>query len=166
MSCGAYSYNENLSSDNEKCRPPKPGKVAVSCGCGAAGPLPILDLAGASIRNPYPVASVTVDTRNLKNPKVLIHFTSLINAPAGVIPNITFRIRKCCNGCSQLVGGSYTSSAAVNVLSGKTFEFQFCDCGDCCGCCTYTVEISNATLAQAGTSVSAQISAIAVENPC
>ena len=29
--------------------------------------------------------------------------------------------------------------------------------------CTYTVEISNATLAQAGTTVSGEISAIAVE---
>ena len=153
-------------SEKEKCKPPKPGKMVASCGCGAAGPLPILDLAGASIRNPYSVASVSIDTKGVKNPKVLIHFTSLINSPLGAIPNITFRIKKCCDGCSQYVGGSYTSSAAVNVLSGKTFEFQFCDCGACCECCTYTVEISNATLAQAGTTVSAQISAIAVENLC
>nr|WP_111918262.1 hypothetical protein [Clostridium paraputrificum] len=41
-----------------------------------------------------------------------------------------------------------------------------CDSGECCGCCTYTVEISNATLIQAGTSVSAQVSAIAVEKIC
>lgn len=153
-------------SESKNCRMKKAGKIIASCGCGSAGPLPILDLAGASIRNPYSVASVSIDTRKLKNPTVLIHFTGLINAPIGVVPNITFRIKKCCNGCSQFVGGSYTSSAAVNTLSGKSFEFQFCDCGDCNGCCTYTVEISNATLAQAGTTVSGQISAIAVEKNC
>ena len=82
-------------SESRSCRTEKAGKIIVSCGCGSAGPLPILDLAGASIRNPYSVASVTIDTKKLKNPTVLIHFTGLINAPIGVVPNITFRIRKC-----------------------------------------------------------------------
>lgn len=149
------------------CEKQEAGKAIISCGCGSAGPLPILDLAGASIRNPYSVASVTLNTKGLKNPKVLIHVTALINAPIGIITSLTFRLRKCCkDGCSQNVGGSYTSSSAINVLSGKSFEFQICDCNECADCCTYTLEISNATLAQAGTTVSAQISALAVEQIC
>ena len=167
-SCGNNVANDELAVADpaETCRPQTPGKMIMSCGSGSAGPLPTLDLAGASIRNPYAVGSVTIDTRGLRCPTVLIHVTALINAPLGAIPSLTFRVTKCCNGCSQSVGSSLTSSSAINTLSGKTFEFQMCDSGECCGCCTYTVEISNATLIQAGTSVSAQVSAIAVEKIC
>lgn len=142
------------------------GKAILNCGCGSVGPLPILDLAGASIINPYSVASVTIDTRGLKNPTVLINFTALINVPIGVLPNITFRLVKCMNGCSQAIGGSYTYSDAFDALHSESFAFQFCDCEDCCGCATYSVEISNATLAQAGTMISGNISALAVEKNC
>ena len=151
---------------NEQCTCPKPGKSILSCGCGAAGPLPVLDLTGASIVNPYSVASTSIDTRGMHCPTVLINFTALINVPAGVFPNITFRLVRCINGCSQYVGGSYTSSSLINALSGKSFEFQICDCSVCCECCTYTLEISNATLAQIGTTVSGQITALAVEEHC
>ena len=150
----------------EGCNDLEPGRAILNCGCGAVGPLPILDLTGASIVNPYSVASVTIDTRKLKNPTVLINFTALINVPIGVLPSITFRLVKCMNGCSQAVGGSYTYSDAFDALHSESFSFQFCDCGDCCGCATYSVEISNATLAQAGTTISGNISALAVEKKC
>ena len=163
-SCG---NNAVVDKKRDICEPQKPGKAIMSCGCGSAGPLPATDLAGASIRNPYAVASVTINTEELRCPTVLIHVTALINSPLGVIPNIIFRVVKGCNNSgTQLVGGSYAYASAIDLLEGKTFEFQLCDTGECCGCCTYTVEISNATLAQAGTTVSAQISAIAVERLC
>lgn len=157
---------EYVEDELRRCRHQKPGKLIMKCGSGFAGPLPILDLAGASIRHTYPVASVTIDTSGLENPTVLLQVTALINAPIGVLANLTFRVVKSCNGATQGVGGSYTHSSAIDTLTGKAFEFQICDCGDCCCCSTYTVEISSATLAQAGTTVSAQISAIAVENRC
>jgi hypothetical protein len=125
-----------------------------------------LDLAGSSIVNPYSVASVTLNLKGLRNPSVLVTFTGLINVPIGALPNITFRMRKSCNGASQAVGGSYTYSSAVDALHSETFCFQVCDCGECCDCVTYTVEISNATLAQAGTTVSGTVSAIAADGRC
>lgn len=152
---------------NSLCEIKKPGKSVLNCGCGSAGPLPILDLAGASIKNPFSVASVTLNTKCLRNPKILLRITALISAPLDVLTSITFRVKKCCSdGCSQYVGGSYTSSSLINALSGKSFEFQICDCSVCCECCTYTLEISNATLAQIGTTVSGQITALAVEEHC
>lgn len=151
---------------NEQCSCPKSGKSILSCGCGAAGPLPVLDLTGASIVNPYSVASTSIDTRGMHCPTVLINFTALINVPAGVFPNITFRLVRCINGCSQYVGGSYSYSDAIDVLHSESFSFQFCDCGECCGCATYSVEISNASLLVAGTTVSGTISALAVEKSC
>ena len=91
---------------NSLCEIKKPGKSVLNCGCGSAGPLPILDLAGASIRNPFSVASVTLNTKCLKNPKVLLRITALISAPLDVLTSITFRVKKCCSdGCSQYVGG-------------------------------------------------------------
>ena len=70
------------------------------------------------------------------------------------------------DGCTQAVGGSYNYSDAIDALHSESFAFQFCDCGQCCGCATYSVEISNATLAQAGTTISGNISALAVEKAC
>lgn len=157
----------NCKKENEKQYPSKElGNAILSCGCGSAGPLPILDLTGASIVNPYSVASTTINTKGMKCPSILINFTALINVPAGVLPNITFRLVKCMNGCSQQIGGSYTYSDAIDLLHSESFSFQFCDCGECCGCITYSVEISNASLAQVGTTVSGTISALAVEKTC
>ncbi len=165
--CNDLSCNLSKQCSKQCSCSPEGGGAIMKCGCGSAGPLPILDLAGASIVNPYSVASVTVDTRGLKCPTILINFTGLINVPAGgVIPSITFRLVKSCNGSTQSVGGSYTYSSAIDLIHSESFSFQFCDCGDCCGCTTYTVEISNATLAQAGTTVSGTVSAIAVEKDC
>ncbi|MDD4716049.1 MAG: DUF4489 domain-containing protein [Oscillospiraceae bacterium] len=152
--------------DNSGPSPASCPGVILNCGSGSAGPLPIMDLAGASIINPYSVASVTLNTKNLKNPSVLITFTGLISVPVGVLPNISFRLKKSCNGASQAIGGSYNYSSAVDALHSETFSFQVCDCGECCDCVTYTVEISNATLAQAGTTVSGTVSAIAVNGGC
>lgn len=140
--------------------------AVLSCGSGSAGPLPITDLAGASIVNPYSVASVTLNTKGLKKPSVLITFTGMISVPLGALPSLTFRVRKACNGASQAIGGSFSYSSAIDALHSDAFSFQICDCGECCDCVTYTVEISNATLAQVGTTVSGTVSAIAVENGC
>ena len=164
--CESRSFESTSSSSIDTDYSSNAGKAILNCGCGSVGPLPILDIAGASIINPYSVASVTIDTRELKNPTVLINFTALINVPIGVLPNITFRLVKCMNGCSQTIGGSYTYSDAFDALHSESFAFQFCDCESCCGCATYSVEISNATLAQAGTMISGNISALAVEKNC
>lgn len=138
-------------------------KVALGCGSGSAGPLPVLDLAGASIVNPYAVASASLNLEGMKNPKVLLTFTGLINVPLGALPNISFRLVRACNGASQAVGGSFNYSSAIDVLHSDTFAFQVCDCGECCDCVTYTVEVSNATLAAAGTTISGTISILAVD---
>ena len=61
---------------------------------------------------------------------------------------------------------SYSYSDAIDVLHSESFSFRFCDCGECCGCATYSVEISNASLLVAGTTVSGTISALAVEKSC
>lgn len=154
-------YRSNCScNENTSCC------AVLSCGSGSVGPLPITDLAGASIVNPYSVASVTLDLKKLKHPSVLITFTGLISVPASALPSLTFRTVRTCNGASHAIGGSYTFSSAIEALHSETFCFQICDCMECCDCATYTIEISNATLAQAGTTISGTVSALAVDRNC
>ena len=126
----------------------------------------MLGTAGLIPSTPTPVGSVSIDTTGLKNPTVLLSVTGIINAPIGALPNLTFRIIRCANGCSQPVGGSYTYAGTVDLLESNSFAFQYCDCSQCDGCATYTLEITSATIAQAGTTINTTISALAVENEC
>ena len=145
---------------------PKPGKALLKCSRGAAGPFPLV-AAGVLLPQTYPLGSVTIDTRELCNPTVLLNFNFLINVPLGLLTTLTFTVFKCCDGCKQPVGESFTFSEILPAgLATTSFSFQICDCSNCCGCETYTVKITNATLLGAGVSVSAQMTALAVENLC
>ena len=54
-------------SDSRKsCAAPEPGKAILSCGAGAVGPLPILEIAGARIRNQKSRATLTKNKREKK----------------------------------------------------------------------------------------------------
>ena len=145
---------------------PKPGKALLRCARGAVGPLPLI-AADVLLPKTYPVGSVTIDTRELCNPTVLLNFNFLINVPVGLLTTLTFSVFKCCDGCRQPVGESFTFSELLPAgLANKSFSFQICDCSNCCGCETYSVEVTSATLLGAGVSIVAQLSALAVENFC
>lgn len=166
-----HKCRRHCDDDRHECKKrckdaPEGGKALLRCGSGAAGPLPILGSAGLIPTTPIPVGSVSIDTRNLCNPTVLITVTALINTPVSILSSLSFRIVRCIDGCSQHVGGSYTFSNAVEALSSDSFTFQYCDCAQCCGCATYSIEVSNATLIEVGTTINATISALAVENKC
>lgn len=145
----------------------KPGKAILSCGCGGVGPLPVIS---TPLSNPIPVASVSIDTRCMDCPKVLLHFTCQINLPVDAAVNLNFmisRTTKC--GCPQYVGGTFTFSDLVAVLEAETFSFQYCDCSPCPDCTTYTIEIEPSSLiaVTAGVTITnATISALAVEDQC
>ncbi|BDC02095.1 TPA: DUF4489 domain-containing protein [Clostridium perfringens] len=146
---------------------PEPGRAILRCGRGSAGPFPILNLGvifGES--NAIEVGSVNIDTTNLCNPSILLNVTITLNAPVAILSTLTFSIIKCCNGCSQPVGDSFTFSSPLEALSSQSFSFQACDTSNCCECVTYKLKITNATLAAAGLSLTANMSALAVENLC
>ena len=50
---------------------PEPGKAILSCGSGGIGPMPIIS---TPLSRPIPVASVSIDTSNMCNPKILLTF--------------------------------------------------------------------------------------------
>ena len=70
---------------------PEPGRALLSCGSGGIGPMPIIS---TPLSRPIPVASVSIDTTNMCNPKVLLTFTSLICLPATILVNLNFIIVK------------------------------------------------------------------------
>lgn len=162
ISCNRNSYNNN----GYKSCSPEAGKAILKCGAANAGPLPILGTQGLIPALPIQVGSVTIDTSKLCNPSILITANLLINTPAALLSSLTFRIVRCLDGCYQGVGGSFTFSDAIEALSSNSFTFSFCDCSSCNGCATYSVEVSSATLLQAGTTIGGTISALAVENIC
>ncbi|WP_415336295.1 DUF4489 domain-containing protein, partial [Clostridium perfringens] len=155
-----------------KCEPPKkvccekcyvvekkvncaaePGRAILRCGRGSAGPFPILNLGvifGES--NAIEVGSVNIDTTNLCNPSILLNVTITLNAPVAILSTLTFSI--------------ITFSSPLEALSSQSFSFQACDTSNCCECVTYKLKITNATLAAAGLSLTANMSALAVENLC
>lgn len=153
---------------SRECCSTEGGKSILRCGSANAGPLPILGTQGLIPSLPVPVGSVTIDTCDLCKPSVLITANLLINTPAALLSSLTFRIVRCADGCSQSVGGSFTFSDAIEALSSSSFTFSFCDCSSCNekGCVTYSVEVTSATLLQAGTTIGGTISALAVENLC
>ena len=165
-SCGRSCRRDNCCCCCD-CNPQKPGKAILNCGCGGVGPLPIIS---TPISNPIPVASVSIDTRCMENPKVLLHFTAQINLPADAAVNLNFMItRTTKNGCPQHVGGTFTFSDLVAVLEAESFSFQFYDSSPCPDCTTYTVEIEPSSLiaVTAGVTITnATLSALAVEDRC
>lgn len=144
---------------------PEPGKALLRCGRGGVGPLPLIDVGTLlGLNNAIPIGSVTIDTRELCNPTILLNVNSIISAPLAIATTLTFTVFKCCDGCKQPVGESFTFASALTALSSQSFSFQICDCANCCGCITYSLELTNASLADAGLAVNSQITALAVEN--
>lgn len=152
--------------NSSRCGCPEGGKSILKCGSANAGPLPIIGTQGLIPSLPLSVGSVTIDTCDLCNPSVLVTANLLINTPAALLSSLTFRIVRCVDGCSQPVGGSFTFADPIEALSSNSFSFSLCDCSSCNGCVTYSVEVTSATLLQAGTTIGGTISALAVENIC
>jgi hypothetical protein len=146
------------------CAPQEPGRAILNVGCGGIGPMPIIS---TPLSRPIPVASVSVDTTCMCNPKVLLTFTSLICLPATVAVTLNFIIIKSlADGAPQPVGGTHTFSEIASVLESESFAFQYCDCNPACGNITYTVQLEPSSLIAetAGLTITnATLSALAVE---
>ncbi|MDO5517471.1 MAG: DUF4489 domain-containing protein [Clostridium sp.] len=167
-SCGRSCKRDRDCCCSNSCQ--KPGKSILNCGCGGVGPLPDNVVGGVATNmcNPIPVASVSIDTRCMECPKVLLHFTSQINLPIAADVTLNFmicRTTKC--GCPQYVGGTFTFSAVAAALEAESFSFQYCDCNPCPDCTTYTVSVEPSGAAIAGVTITnAMLTALAVEDLC
>lgn len=146
-------------------RSPEPGRAILNVGSGGVGLLPIIS---TPLSRPIPVASVSIDTTNMCNPKILLTFSALIVLPATILVNLNFIIVKTIDGgAPQPIGGTYTFAELAGALESESFSFQYCDCSPSTGGTTYTVQLEPSSLISvtAGLTITnATLSALAVES--
>ncbi|MGG7176891.1 DUF4489 domain-containing protein [Clostridium paraputrificum] len=148
---------------------PKPGKAILKCGCGGGAPIPIVSLNILGTVKPLPLASVTIDTSNLKCPTTLLTFTAEITSVVDVALRLNFLIKKSSkSGCCEYICGTHSFSDVLEFFGTQSFSFQVCDCNPCDECVTYSVEYVpiDVVLAVGAHITNASLTAIAVENIC
>lgn len=144
---------------------PEPGRALLNVGTGGIGPMATIS---TQLSSPINVVSVTIDTTNMCNPKVLLTFTALICLPLAADVRLNFSIVKTVNnGCPQKIGFTNTFAEVATALESESFAFQYCDCNPGNGIITYSVELEPTSLISvtAGLTIpNAVLSALAVEN--
>ncbi len=139
--------------------------VALNASTGGAGPLPIITTLFSA---PINVVDVTIDTGRMRDPAVLLTFSSIISLPVGISVNLNFEITRSQNGGAPTnVGSTYTFSTLVNVLEAEAFGFQYFDNNLTPGVYTYSVHLSTNSIIDItpGLTVNnATLSALAVDN--
>lgn len=156
----------NVVQDNERRERyhPEVGGIVLAANTAGVGPFPIINTV---LSDPIPVVSVSVDTFRMRDPKVLLIFTSQINLPLGISVTLNFTVRRSCgHGSPQFVGGTYTFSTLVTALEAEAFSFQLIDNNPCEGNVTYSVELSTNSIIDIVpglTITNATLSALAVD---
>lgn len=139
--------------------------VQLNAATGGAGPLPIIT---TLLADPISVVDVTVDAGNMRDPVVLLNFTSIISLPVGISVTLNFELRRSFNGGAPVrVGSTYTFSTLVDVLEAESFAFQYFDSNLIPGMYTYSVQLSTNSIIDItpGMTVNnATLSALAVDN--
>ncbi|WP_432664421.1 DUF4489 domain-containing protein [Wukongibacter baidiensis] len=151
--------------DNKVCEPdidcakceskhPKPKKILLECGEGAGSRTFI-----SSNDAPFQLAHVTIDTTCLNRSEVLTKFSSLVRVErlgGGATVRLQYELSRACEDGSPISLGTWIfekvniSTADFDRAAEESFNFIFCECSACPGCCDYFVtvtpmEITNAT---------------------
>lgn len=136
----------------KECRPfsrPKINQTILSCGTGNGLIIPAHGEDNSQLFNPYVIASVAIDTAELKKADVKIDFSSIIAFRENNSDDLrlTFQLSK------TYVGGGKIPLATWNferdfddddeVETVDSFCFTWCECSACPGCAYYTVELTN-----------------------
>ena len=139
--------------------------VQLNASTGGAGPLPIIT---TLLANPINVVDVSIDTNGMREPVVLLDFTSIISLPVGISVTLNFEVTRSLNGGSPVnVGSTYTFSTLVNILEAEAFSFKLFDNNLAPGLYTYSVQLSTNSIIDItpGLTVNnATLSALAVDN--
>lgn len=145
--------------------------VVLSCGTGSGLTLPVNGallngsreaVIGGSYGSPgLVVGTVSLDARGLEDPTIKIDFSSLINFKANLLIGFEFRLiyqlSKTCDNGQKIPLSSWIFEKELDVELGTTlgipqnlrvnfefkepFDFVWCECESCGGCCVYTVEV-------------------------
>ncbi|QUI23421.1 DUF4489 domain-containing protein [Vallitalea pronyensis] len=172
-SCGCFSYNEygTLDKKNDSIVfNQKPKESLLECGSGT-GMRTFTSLSEPT----FQLAQVTIDTTNLCKPKVNIEFSSIITIDGGIlfqtINQLRYELIRICNNREPISIGvwsidiidNFNDNQVINKLT-NTFDFSYCDCITCPGCCDYIVTVTPIVIQQVTITVSdGRIAALAQE---
>lgn len=145
--------------------------VVMNCGTGSGLTLPVNGgnlngareaVQGGSYGSPaLIVGTVSLETKGLEDPTIKIDFSSLLNFKADLFIGFEFRaifqLSKTCDNGQKVPLSSWIFQKELDVDLGTTlaipqnlrvnfefkepFDFVWCECESCGGCCVYTVEI-------------------------
>ncbi len=139
--------------------------VQLNASTGGAGPLPVIT---TLLANPINVVNVSIDASGMREPVVLLDFSSIISLPVGISVTLNFEVTRSLNGGAPVnVGATYTFSTLVNVLEAEAFGFKLYDSSLVPGVYTYSVRLSTNSIIDVtpGLTVNnATLSALAVAN--
>lgn len=140
-------------------------KVALKSATGGLGPLPVIT---TLFSDPLAVVDVSINTKGMEKPTVLLDFSSIISLPLGISVTLNFQIRRSIDdGAPVKVGSTYTFATLVDILEAESFSFQFADVDVTPGFYTYSVELSTNSIIDITpglTIPNATLSALAVDN--
>lgn len=124
-----------------------PCRSVTNSATGGAGPLPII-VAGTLLAA-IPVVSVTVNTRCICDPAVLLNFTTQISLPAASTTTLVFQVLRSgpCNGTAVPVGSTFTYTNTTVAATADSFSFQVFDNNLSQGTYTYSVVLTTGTTA-------------------
>ena len=136
-------------------------KIVLECGKGTGR-----RIFGSSNEPAFEFARVMIDTRQLCNPMVNIEFSSIISFEGSGDARLRYELFRVCDKREPVSLGIWVSERiGQNQMNRSTsiFNFTFCDCSSCSGCCEYFVKVTpvllsnlTATVSNGGIAVVAQ----------
>jgi len=152
-----YKYNEEEPTCNNKIsciakQHPVPGNVILKTGYGSLG-LTTLDFTTITVLTlNQRIAKTTIDTTNMRNPKLLIDFNGILNLMSGYTDVFTFNFTltsTCKNNKSSQPLTTFTFNFnSLNISSpagdSRALKFEYSPDNDLCeDCCCYSLELTS-----------------------
>ena len=119
-----------------------------------------------SVNCSIPLGTVSLDTRGIKKPTTKVDFSSIISVRTETnnflvfdyFLRLTFRLSRACDNGAKIPLGTWNFELSNDLdFNGvslpedisqrsnftQSFNFSWCECQECPGCCTYIVEITD-----------------------
>ncbi|MCT4621501.1 MAG: DUF4489 domain-containing protein [Marinisporobacter sp.] len=156
MPYAQYDCASSYKKDCVKCEPaghPLPKPIIMSCGTGNgftladSGTTPETTTVGCPPCRPKTVAALTLDTTCLCKPMVKIEFSSHVHfvpTDNGCTSDCQLEfelVRICDNGFEDSLGTWLFEIEEEGDVFAETFNFIYCECNTCPGCCRYFVRV-------------------------
>jgi len=128
---------------------PKINQTILSCGTGSGLIIPDHNESNSQLSNPYVLASVAIDTSELKKANVKVDFSCIIMFRDNDEDDLrlTFQLSKTYVGGGKIPLGTWNFERDFDdddeFETVDSFGFTWCECDACPGCAYYSVELIN-----------------------